>query len=66
MGSNICRICKRKLKKPISVELGIGSVCRKKEIAREDDKKQFKLFDNFKTDICPDKQNGKKPKNKGK
>ena len=31
MASNHCRICKRRLKNPLSVKLGIGPVCRAKD-----------------------------------
>ena len=31
MGSSHCRVCKRRLKNPLSIKLGIGPVCRAKD-----------------------------------
>jgi hypothetical protein len=43
MQSNICRVCKRKLKNIDSIRYGIGPICRAKRLLGEDDK-QGELF----------------------
>jgi len=43
LSSGICRVCRRRLKNPVSVELGIGPVCRAKGILKEDNR-QGELF----------------------
>jgi len=53
MPSNICRICKRVLKNPLSVKLGIGPVCRAKDsLQKEFDFMKANAIEGFGDIIC--------------